>query len=289
MFSKLDFDAKNKKRVSFILATKNRAQFLDKALKEFQRLVDKNKDELIIVDGGSSDLTFKVISKYSSLVNIFVSEPDLSESHALNKAVLLSQGKYIKTLTDDDIYYKNAIEEAVKVMEKNSEIDVLLCGGTKSRGNKKWLAYAPPGSNYGENVSDVFKYGGCGIGMFIRRSAFAKTDLFTAGVLALDLDYLTKAIANGAIVKFCRINMFHHPLEDHSASVNRREKLLKERVVLMKQYGLSSTVYLQQLRIITASVIFPFLPGFVKSPYKKYMAKTQKNSLVEPVWDGGIS
>ncbi len=286
--SKNSFDSKATKRVSFLLATKNRAKYLEKTLIIHQTLIGLN-DELIIIDGNSTDQTLSVINKYKKIVSLFVSEDDISESHATNKGVLLASGKYIKILTDDDTFYKEAIEEAIEVMEENPDIDVLLCGGTKARGRRKWNAYAPPGVNYGKEVADVFRYGGCGLGMIIKRSAFSLTGLFSSESLSLDNDYLAKAIYSGAKVKFCRINMFHHPLEDHSAAVNRTEKLFKDRERLMKQYGLQNQVLLQKIRISAASMIFPLLPKFIQNPYKKFIKNKRQALAIKPIWDGGFS
>lgn len=285
--SKYSFDSYQKKRISFIMATRNRALFLEKALKNYRNLKGKN-DELIIIDGGSIDDTLEVLKRFSKDIEIVVSEKDVSEAHALNKAVLLSRGKYIKTLTDDDIYYSEAIEQAFQVMEQNSDVEILLGGGVKSRGKKTWNAYAPPGSDYGHLVEDVFTFGGCGLGMFIRRSAFAKTGLFTSFALAMDVDYLTKAIHSRANVKFCRIKMFHHPLEDHSASVNRWNRLIEDVGRIKKQYRLTIPLF-QRLRKKIASLVFPYLPTFVKLPYINYMKQRQKIRKIKPIWDGGFS
>src|SRR3989344_6904166 len=111
------FDKYSTKRVSYILVTKNRAALLKKCLERTKYLLTKD-DELIIVDGGSTDKTISVIKKYSKLIDKFISEKDLMPSHAGNKGILISQGKYIKMLTDDDIIFPDAMEKAIEIMEK---------------------------------------------------------------------------------------------------------------------------------------------------------------------------
>lgn len=282
------FSNYSKKRITFFLATKNRAKFLSIALKKIQKLKSP-RDELIIIDGGSTDNTNKVIQKFKNIIDVFVSESDMSESHASNKAVLLATGKYIKLLTDDDEFYKDAIDNAYLVMEKNPDVDVLLCGGLKIRGKDQAYAYVPPGANYGQKVADVFKYGGCGLGFLIRRSAFAKTGLFTPNCVSLDNDYLAKAINSGANVKFCRINMYTHFIEDHSALINRRKKLEIDIKRIKKLYKVKDKPIINKLREKYSPKLFPLLPKPLQMLYKQSMGATKISLRKNPIWDGGFS
>src|SRR3989344_6114042 len=105
------FNSFNSKRDSYILITKNRAKFLKKSLERIRKL-KKHNDELIVVDGFSSDSTREVIKGYKNIIDRFISEPDIGPTHAVNKGILIASGTYIKNLTDDDIYYAKAMEKA---------------------------------------------------------------------------------------------------------------------------------------------------------------------------------
>lgn len=282
------FEDMTRKRVSFLVPTKNRADFLDKALKKHIKLL-KRDDELIIIDGGSTDKTLHVLKKYHKYIDIIISEPDQSEAHAFNKGVLSSHGRYIKILSDDDEFYSEGMEQAIKILEDNPEIDVLLCGGTKSRGNRKTYAYAPNGSNYGSNPRDVFQYGGCGMGMIIRKRSLAQTGLFTLKSISLDNDYLVKSIVAGARIKFCRINLFHHNLEDHSGAVQRTKELYQDIERIKKQYKIQDSS-LVEIKKWANKFILPWLPNVIKIPivsFKKIFDKPKTKTAI--IWDGGIS
>ena len=115
------FEDYTSKRISFVLATKNRGEYLKKALHSCRSFITP-EDELILVDGHSKDHTDEVVKESLDVVSVFVSEPDLSNPEGFNKGFLLARGKYIKTMSDDDVYYPEALEQAVKVMEENPEV-----------------------------------------------------------------------------------------------------------------------------------------------------------------------
>ena len=86
------FSAYYPKRLSYILTTKHRADFLDNALTEYRKLLGPN-DEMIVIDGGSRDRTREVIEKHKDIVDCFISEPDINSFHAQNKGHFLARGK----------------------------------------------------------------------------------------------------------------------------------------------------------------------------------------------------
>lgn len=70
--------------------------------------------EYIIVDGGSTDGTFNVISKYSARIFKCISEPDQGIYDAMNKGIRLATGDIIGILNSDDYYVnRNVIATVV--------------------------------------------------------------------------------------------------------------------------------------------------------------------------------
>ena len=62
-----------------------------------------NDFEHIVVDGGSSDDTLRILKKYEHVK--WISEPDRGQSDAMNKAFSMSSGDIIVFLNADDILY----------------------------------------------------------------------------------------------------------------------------------------------------------------------------------------
>ena len=115
-------------RISYLIVTRNRAKYLEKTLANVREFISP-ADELIIVDGNSTDETAALIAKNRDLVTVFVSEPDRSEGHAVNKAIARANGRFVKFVTDDDYIYPAAMIELAKVAEENPTIDAFQCGG----------------------------------------------------------------------------------------------------------------------------------------------------------------
>jgi glycosyltransferase involved in cell wall biosynthesis len=65
---------------------------------------DHTDIEYIIVDGGSTDGTGKIIKNYADRISVFVSEKDEGIYFALNKGIQLATGEIIGILHSDDFF-----------------------------------------------------------------------------------------------------------------------------------------------------------------------------------------
>ena len=286
------FDKYSTKRVSYILVTKNRARFLKEALERAKKLKKEN-DELIVVDGSSTDNTLKVIKSFGNLIDKYISEPDISPTHATNKAILLSQGKYIKLIPDDDIFYERAMEQALTILEKHPEIDILECGGISYNKTTKIIDtfYKPPGINFGQNIDDMFRFRSSGLGLIIKRSVFSKVGLFPADDLISDATFIVNSFHGGIKLKFSRIKLFRFTIHGANTSLNpRASKLIYECIKdhASKKFFLRYAINWHiskypALKYILLPVIF--INNFIKKLGNK------KGSLEKPIyrWDGGFS
>jgi len=61
-----------------------------------------NNIQYIVIDGGSTDDTLKIIHSYNKNIQIIVSEPDNGIYDAMNKGIQLATGEIIGTLNADD-------------------------------------------------------------------------------------------------------------------------------------------------------------------------------------------
>jgi glycosyltransferase involved in cell wall biosynthesis len=112
--------------VSIVTPSFNYGQFIEDAI-----LSVKNQDypniEHIVVDGGSSDNTVKILEKYQEEYNLkWISEPDEGQSDAVNKGFKMARGQIIGWLNSDDVYFaKNVFSYVVGEFTANPTIDVI--------------------------------------------------------------------------------------------------------------------------------------------------------------------
>lgn len=283
------------KRISYILATKNRAHLLNDFFIQLKKL-KKSNDEFIFIDGKSTDNTKKIVKKYQHLVDVFLSEPDLNTNHAYNKGILIAKGKYIKYLCDDDVIFPDGMKKAINVLEKYPEIELLICGGTRFRKltNSLQTVYLPPGINYGKDIADVIKYGASGIGFVIRKSAYAKAGIAPQDWNA-DVTFAINCIKNGVNVRFCRIKLYHQVIYDFSINNAKKSERRNDYLVSIKQH--TSTKFYLLFRLNLFLNDHPNLTKILKPLVKtsQFLRKifTQPNSKKKAsrkyVWDSRFS
>ena len=88
--------------------------------------------EHIVIDGGSTDKTTKIIKKNSKNISYWQSKKDKGIYDAINIGIKKSKGRIIGILNADDIYYKNALKIVKKYFE-NKNIDFLFGTVKKDR------------------------------------------------------------------------------------------------------------------------------------------------------------
>jgi glycosyltransferase involved in cell wall biosynthesis len=117
-------------RVSVIIPTYNRAEFLPRAIISVLRQ-NFTDFEMIVVDDGSIDNTADVVSRYiekDPRIIYFRFKENRGGNAARNKGVELAQGRYIAFLDSDDEWLQDKLQMQVEWFEKNqSDSTVLYC------------------------------------------------------------------------------------------------------------------------------------------------------------------
>ena len=269
-------------RISFILVSKDRPQLAKKAIEGIKNIISEN-DELIVVNGGTTSIDHPLINKT-------IQEPDKSIGHATNKGIMLAEGKYIRVVTDDDIVRKKQLNDAIKIMDDDESIDFLVCGGIREKENECYPFFIPKGSNYGENINDISKYGACGAGFIQRTKSISLIGLQPIG-LASDVEYVIQAIYNGGKVKFCRINLFHHPIHEDSVTIKQKDEWQKDLLNIYKKYGIKTDQRTIFKKIIVTIVKLIFSKFYAKRQDKYNIRIFNKDllNINSDLWDKGFS
>lgn len=111
-------------KISIVTPSFNQSEFLEETIRSMLLQGYPNL-EYVIIDGGSTDDSVKIIQKYEPWLSYWVSEPDRGQTHAVNKGFALCSGEILAWLNSDDTYEPEALAAVVKKMVSDRTIDVL--------------------------------------------------------------------------------------------------------------------------------------------------------------------
>ncbi|NJD21224.1 MAG: glycosyltransferase family 2 protein [Melioribacter sp.] len=181
--------------VSVIMPTFNRANFLKRSIESVLKQTYKDW-ELIIVDDGSLDDTFKIIDEYLiKYENIrYMKHSNRRTPLATNVGILASCGKLLAFLGSDDEWKPDYLKQRVEFMETHPDID-LIHGGVEIIGHP-----------YVKDKNDLTKeihLSECVIGgtFFGKRNVFFELDGFKNLVYSDDSDFFERAEKKYKIAK----------------------------------------------------------------------------------------
>jgi glycosyltransferase involved in cell wall biosynthesis len=122
--------------VSVIMAVFNRADYLSRSIGSLLKQSFGNW-ELIAIDDGSEDDTFKILSEYEKeYCNIkAIRQSNMKLALTRNRGIKASSGKYITFLDSDDEYEIDHLQKRIDFMKENPEID-FIHGGVKVIGSE---------------------------------------------------------------------------------------------------------------------------------------------------------
>jgi|WetSurMetagenome_2_1015567.scaffolds.fasta_scaffold24016_3 glycosyltransferase involved in cell wall biosynthesis len=109
-------------KISVITPTLNQGKYIRDTI-ESVLSQDYSNIEHIIIDGGSTDDTLKILGEYSHL--IWISEPDNGAANAINKGFKIAKGDLITWLNSDDYYYPNILSKINNIFYHNPSTEFI--------------------------------------------------------------------------------------------------------------------------------------------------------------------
>lgn len=109
--------------VSVIIPTHNRLEFLRKALDSVLSQTPSPR-EVIVVDDGSTDGTFKWLSSLAEPRLRAIRQENQGPAAARNRGLELASGKYVAFLDSDDAWLPGKLEAQVRFLESHSEYKI---------------------------------------------------------------------------------------------------------------------------------------------------------------------
>ena len=104
-------------KFTIITTNKNGRRFLEETIRSVISQRGSGVDlEYIVIDGGSTDDSLKIIRHYEQDISQIISEPDRGPVLAINKGLRLASGEIVAWLNADDRYHPGALKKVAQVM-----------------------------------------------------------------------------------------------------------------------------------------------------------------------------
>lgn len=114
-------------KISIVTAIYNSGKFLEETIRSVIYQGYPNL-EYIVIDGGSSDNTLKLLHRYNAEIAVWVSETDKGQSNAINKGFQRATGAIFAWLNGDDCYPPGSLFKVAMAFDKyNSDLIVGGC------------------------------------------------------------------------------------------------------------------------------------------------------------------
>lgn len=165
-------------KISIIIAVYNGSATIQQCIDSVAQQTYQN-NELIIVDGGSTDATVEIIKANHEKICYWISEPDRGIYNAWNKGLAKASGEWICFLGADDFFLDNKALERMSVALQKVPPEVRLAYSRIMLFTVDGKQLFPVGEPW-EKMKTLFKQGMClpHQGVMHRRSLFEQNGNF---------------------------------------------------------------------------------------------------------------
>ncbi|MBL7910342.1 MAG: glycosyltransferase [Bacteroidia bacterium] len=240
--------------LSYIMTTYNKLTYLKVTLPYLIEAC-KQDEEIVVVDGGSSDGTVEYLKELfdQKKIHQFISEKDFGEAHGTNKAILMAKGELLKIITDDDIFDFKVIDFCKNHLLINKEIDICGSDGIGCSAMNKTNDFIPTVYRDGFLEWKISKkpFLFCGLSYLIRRSSISKLGLLSTQFKIIDLEYSARVSSLNANIVFCNAYSFANIVGIDSNSSKFFDAIKQEKKILKYLYkNISNLNYSIELKHI---------------------------------------
>lgn len=229
-------------KVTVVIPCYDKSVYLDSCVNSVFNSTYKNIEVLICSDGDNSFDTISVMEKIKKKYpDVFVLNYEKNQGISYCRNFMISQanGKYILPLDGDDFIHQNFIEDAVKILDGDSDVGLVysltINYYQKTSKFKPWvdLLY-----NESENIGAIHYIPSCNM---FRKSTWESVGGYDESLRSgwEDLDFnLKRVVLNQKFVRIDKFYFFYRMLEkSRSTQFHQDEKdVLKHKITFLYKY-----------------------------------------------------
>ncbi len=219
-------------KISIVTPSFNQGQYLEQTILSVLGQMYPNL-EYIIIDGGSTDNSVKIIEKYEKYITYWLSEPDRGQAHAINKAIRKSTGEIVTWLNSDDYYMEGALMKIGNFFRNNDRFDIVFGNSIRVDHNGKVLNKLIP-QVFNGNIKNPFTV------VLPQPSSFFSKDIFDHyGPLdeslhfSMDMDFWLKLAHNNVNFSVLEEDLTYFRIHENAKSYSGNSPFVDE---MIKKY-----------------------------------------------------
>jgi glycosyltransferase involved in cell wall biosynthesis len=235
---------------SIITVVYNGEKHLEQTIKSVVNQKYKNF-EYIIIDGGSTDGTLKIIEKYNEHLDYWVSEPDEGIYEAMNKGIQLARGELIGLINADDFYEPDALEKIAEAY-RTKKIEAVYVGNDYILQDDLSLRYRHYATKDYWNGMTVRHQA-----MFVHRNIYRDMGGYSTDYrFASDYDFLLRIVAEDVALIFIDKFIVNYR-NTGKTSIYYKASLREARTINRNYYGMLSLRHLKYVVVnLKSSALF---------------------------------
>lgn len=268
-------------KISIIMATYNRANFIEQAIQSVLQQTFSDW-ELIIVDDGSIDNTRKVVEKWQSLdsrIKYICLEHVGKIASVTNIGLKQANGDFVAILDDDDYWIdKEKLEKQYNFL--NSHPDYVACGGglviIDKEGKKGKNIFKP------ETDESIRKIATMANPIVNSSSLFRREigGLYDQDLPQLaDWDFWLRIGQKGKLYNFPEIFIAYRVWDQNISFLKQKEHAVSMSVVI-KRYIKLYPNYFGAIFMFIIYRIYVFIPFFIRKKINIFFSKVKKSIFV---------
>ena len=214
--------------VSVVVPTLNAARYLAAALDSVEAQ-SHDRLEVVLVDGGSSDGTLEIASRYGRVRTIGQTGTGLPD--AWNCGIAAASGELIAFLDGDDVWAPDKLERQVHILETDPAVDCVI---TRMRFVLEPGLPIPPG--FRPQLLESDHLGQMPSSLLARRTVFDRIGTFdTRWPIASDIDWFARAKDSGLCIEVVPDVLVEKRVHDANLSTLAGAQLNRELVELLRE------------------------------------------------------